>query len=382
MNLFFVTCLLVALGLIMVFSASQVIGRERFSSSFFFIQRHAIRVGIGMCCLFVFMKIPFGIYRKVSVWGLGLAVMLLVSIFIWGHEARGASRWLPVFKFMLQPVEVAKFALIIFISAWISERRKKIKDLKTGYLPVLGIVTLMAVLVILQPNVSNAALIVVLSMVLLFIGGCRIIHLVSSAGIMAAIAVPVLYSFPHVRERFSGLLDSGTDLQGPGWQLNQSLIAIGSGFICGCGPGRGHQKYSFLPDAHTDFIYSIIGEEFGLIGTLVVLTLFIIIFKKAVGTAKRAPDTFGYLLANGIGLAIFSTAMINISMTLGLLPVVGLPLPLVSYGGSSLVTSMAAIGILLNISSRGRKPSKRAGKDIGRSGSGIYARRRPAKDTV
>ncbi|MBU8922267.1 MAG: putative lipid II flippase FtsW [Bacteroidales bacterium] len=382
MNLFFVTCLLVALGLIMVFSASQVIAREQFSSSFFFIQRHAIRVGIGMCCLFVFMKIPFGIYRKVSVWGLGLAVFLLVSIFIWGHEARGASRWLPVFKFMLQPVEVAKFALIIFISAWISERRNKIKDFKTGYLPVLGIVLLIAGLVVLQPNVSNATLIVVLSLVLLFIGGCRIIHLVTSTGIMAAVAVPILYSFPHVRERFSALLDRGSDIQGQGWQLNQSLIAIGSGFICGCGPGRGHQKYSFLPDAHTDFIYSIIGEEFGLIGTLVVLTLFIVIFKKAVGTAKRAPDTFGYLLANGIGLAIFSTAIINISMTLGLIPIVGLPLPFVSYGGSSLVTSMSAIGILLNISSRGRKSSKRASKNLGRYGRTIYARRRPAEDPV
>ncbi|HSG27929.1 MAG TPA: FtsW/RodA/SpoVE family cell cycle protein, partial [Candidatus Krumholzibacterium sp.] len=182
---------------------------------------------------------------------------------------------------------------------------------------------------------------------------------------------------PHVRERFSVLLDRTADIHGQGWHVNQSLIAIGSGFLWGAGPGRGHQKFNFLPDAHTDFIYSIIGEEFGLIGTISVLLLFVLLFRRAIRTAKRSPDSFGYLLAIGIGLIIFSTAIINISMTLGILPVAGLPLPFVSYGGSSLVTSMAAMGILLNISSKGRDSAGATGKSHRRSGKATrYASRR------
>ncbi len=382
-NLFFITFLLVALGLIMVFSASQVIAREQFSSSFFFIQRHAIRVALGICCLLVFMKIPFGVYRKVAVYMLIVSIILLAAIFIWGREVRGANRWLHVFNFMLQPVEVARYALIIFLSARITDVKRRITDLKHGFLPLMAVVILVAVLIGFQPNLSNAILIVLLSLTMMFIGGCRIRHIVSFGAAIAAAGVPLLYSFPHVRERFSVFFDKGADLQGQGWHVNQSLIALGSGFIFGCGPGRGHQKYNFLPDAHTDFIYSIIGEELGLLGTVSVLVLFVMLFNRALRVAKRAPNSFGFLLAAGIGLSIFSTAIINISMTLGLIPVAGLPLPFVSYGGSSLITSMSAVGILLSISSKGRDKQglKRPGSGD-RNACGVYAKRREPKEMV
>ncbi|MBN2184116.1 MAG: putative lipid II flippase FtsW [Candidatus Krumholzibacteriota bacterium] len=366
LTLFCVTLILVALGLIMVFSASNVIGREKFKSSFFFMQNHLIRIAIGLCCLFIFTRIPVWIYKKLSTMLLIAGIILLAALFVFGKNFRGCVRWLHIFWFVFQPVEIAKFTLIIFIASQIAEKKKKITDLKEGFLPIIGVVLLTALLVGLQPNLSNAILIILLSFVLLFIGGCRLIHLLSLGGALVAGAVPVLFSFPHVRERVAVFLNGGGDIQGSGYHINQSLIAIGSGFVFGSGPGNGHQKYHFLPDPHTDFIYSIIGEELGLIGTITVLIFFFVILQRAVRIAKRSQNEFGYMLAIGIGVMIFSTALINISMTLGLVPVAGLPLPFVSYGGTSLVISMSAIGILLNISANGKEPAaarKRTGTE-------------------
>jgi len=370
---------LVALGLVMVFSASQVIAREHFSSPYFFMQNHAVRVGLGLIGMLVFARLPYTMYRRFSVWVLAAAVILLASIFIWGKGVRGANRWLSLFTFTIQPVEVAKFSLVVFIAAWISDGAERIRDLRTGFLPLLGVAALMAVLVGLQPNISNAVLIMLLSLTVLFVGGCRLRHLLLFGSTTVAAALPILYGMEHVRERFMVVLGLSNDPQGLGYHVNQSLIALGSGFLFGCGPGRGLQKYSFLPDAHTDFIYSIIGEELGILGTTAVLVLFAYIFRRTIRIAGRAPDAFGFLLASGIGITLFGTALINMAMTTGLLPTAGLPLPFVSYGGSSLVTSMSAVGILLNISSRGReRPSRRA---VGRgTAQRSYARRAARKD--
>ena len=212
LTLFCVTLILVALGLIMVFSASNVIGREKFKSSFFFMQNHMIRIAIGLCCLFIFTRIPIWIYKKFSTMLLLAGIILLAALFVFGRNFRGCVRWLHIFWFVFQPVEIAKFTLIIFIASRIAEKRKKITDLKEGFLPIIGVVLLTALLVGLQPNLSNAILIVFLSFVLLFIGGCRLIHLFSLGGGLAAVAVPVLFSFPHVRERVTVFLNGG-DIQ-------------------------------------------------------------------------------------------------------------------------------------------------------------------------
>ena len=371
---------LVALGLVMVFSASRVIADERFSSPFFFFHRHAIRVGLGLLLLYVFMKIPYGIYRRLSPWALATALLMLASIFVWGIGVRGATRWLKVFMFTVQPVEAAKYLLVIFLAARLAEGRKKLSDLEKGFLPPLAGALAMALLVWLQPNISNAVLVIVLAMTMLFVGGARIKHLGTFALAAAAGAVPMLYRMEHVRQRLAVLLDPSSDTSGVGWQANQSLIAFTSGFVFGCGLGRGHQKYMFLPDAHTDFIYSIIGEEMGFIGTAAVLLMFALIFIRAMRIAGRAPNDFGRFLAFGIGLTIFSTAVINMAMTTGLLPTAGLPLPFVSYGGSSLIASMAAVGILLNISTYGRDIEAPAGRGRARSMRNTdYARRITAR---
>jgi len=351
LKLFCAVLSLVALGLVMVFSASRVIAGEQFSSPFFFFQRHAIRVGLGLLFLYVFMKIPYGVYRRFNFWILAGALLLLAATVIWGLGVRGAERWLKIFKITIQPVEVAKYSLVIFLAARLAEGRKKLSDLEKGFLPLIGAALAMAVMVGLQPNISNSVLITGLTVTLLFIGGVRIRHLGAFVGAVVLGALPLLYRMEHVRQRMTVLFDRSEDVSGIGWQTKQSLIAFGSGFIFGRGLGNGQQKYMFLPDAHTDFIYSIVGEEL-------------------------APNEFGRFLALGIGLTIFSTAAINMAMTIGLLPTAGLPLPFVSYGGSSLVTSMAATGILLNISTYGRDPEPPAGKGRTRSMKKTdYARR-------
>lgn len=381
-----VTFFLVALGLIMVMSASLSIAQERFSSPFFFLQKHAIRVALGICMLIVFMRIPFGVYRRFSLWILLGAFVLLVALFPWGVRVRGSCRWLslPLVHCMVQPVEIAKFALVVFFAARIADTNRRVTEFRRGFLPLVGVVVLMAVLVALQPNFSNALFLVMIAVAMLFIGGCRLWHLVSFGAGIAGVAFIVMRRFAHVQDRVAAFQDRAHDLQGINWHINQSLIALGSGFVTGCGPGRGHQKYSFLPDAHTDFIYSIVGEEFGFLGTMLVLALFVFIFVRAVRAAVRAPTSFGYLLALGIGISITAAALINIAMTLGIVPTAGLPLPFMSYGGSSLLTAMASIGILLNISAEGRanaRPFAPAPRPRRTSG-GAYVRRMQARKKV
>jgi cell division protein FtsW len=275
---------------------------------------------------------------------------------------------------MLQPVEAAKLCLVIFLAAKISSWKGRVKKFKEGFLPLAGVTAVMALLVALQPNIGNAAFIVGLSAVIMFIGGCRLVHLIPFWAGTAALAGPLTYLFlPHVRDRIEAFLSGHADLLGGGYHVEQSLIALGSGFIFGCGPGGGHQKYSFLPDAHTDFIYSIIGEELGFVGTFLVLALFTVLFHRAMRAARQSPSSFGYLLAFGFGFSIFAHAVINIAITLGLVPTAGLPLPFISYGGSCLVTSLAAVGIILNISAVGRSPARSTADR--RSARRVYARR-------
>ncbi len=376
LNLLCVTLFLVALGLIMVTSASQIVGQERFRSPFFFMQRHAIRVAFGVCVLLLFIKIPYRIYQRFSLPILLVSFFLLAAIFFWGLEVRGANRWLPLFNFMLQPVEIAKLSLVMFLAGKIADLGKHVYEFKKGFLPLAVVSSIMAVLVALQPNFTNAAFILILSLTILFVGGCRLHHLAAFGACIVSVAVLIVLKVPTVYGRISSFINGCQDTQGANWQIDQSLIALGSGFIFGCGPGKGHQKYSFLPDAHTDFIYSIIGEELGMIGTILVLIIFAFILRQAVRAAKRSPNSFGYLLALGIGISIFASATINIAMTLGILPVAGLPLPFISYGGTSLITSMASIGILLNISSAGcDRVRMRETSSERKSTRRVYARR-------
>jgi cell division protein FtsW len=355
LKLVLATVALVVLGLIMIASAGQMVKLHRASGPhFYFFFRQLALAGLGLLVMVVAMKVPYRVYQKHAFKLLIAAFVLLLAVLVIGTKIRGSSR--SIFDF--QPVEAAKLALVIFLAARISEWGDRIRDFRKGFLPLAGTGTGMAVMVALQPSISNAVLIMMLTFVILFVAGCRMKHLVVFGCATLVAATPFLLQVSKVIARVMTYLKGG-DGSAANFQLEQSLIALGSGSIFGAGPGRGHQKYRFLPDAHTDFIYSIIGEELGLIGTIVVLLVFVFILRRAVRTALRAPDSFGYVLALGTGLLVFMSAMINIAMTTGLIPTAGLPLPFISYGGSSLVASLAAIGILTNISFEGRerKPS-------------------------
>ncbi len=358
-KMLYATIVLVALGLVMITSASQIVAHERFRSAYFFMHQHLIRIALGGCMLILFMKFDFNRYQKFSTWMLVASFILLIALFICGIRVRGAVRWLRIYKLTIQPVEIAKLTLIIFLAARLTDARQRIGEFKNGFLPLLSICIAMAIMVALQPNFSNAAYIVGFSFILFFVGGCRIHHLALSGLTLAAAAVPILWKQDNILERINVLFGWTRSSLGPSYHIDQSLIAHGVGYIGGRGIGGGLQKFYFLPDAHTDFIYSIIGEEMGIIGTTFVLALFVLILVRAVSNAHRAPNDFGYLLSLGLGCSLFLSAAINMAMTLGIFPVVGLPLPFISFGGTSLVTSLATVGILLNISSQGKDGGRR-----------------------
>jgi len=370
------TVALVVLGLVMIASAGQMVKLQRASGPhFYFFFRQLSIAGLGFLVMIVLMKVPYRVYQRYSFKLLVAAFVLLGAVLIVGTKIRGSSRSIDVANFDFQPVEAAKIALVIFLAAKISEWGDRIRDFKRGFLPLAGAGTGMAVMVALQPSISNAVLIMMVTCIVLFVAGCRMKHLVLFGCAALAAATPFLLHVSKVITRV-GTYVKGGDGGAANFQLQQSLIALGSGSLFGAGPGRGHQKYRFLPDAHTDFIYSIIGEELGLIGTVVVLLVFVFILRRAVRTALRAPDSFGYVLALGTGLLVFLSATINIAMTTGLIPTAGLPLPFISYGGSSLVASLAAIGILTNISFEGRERKPSAGLfGLRRGAKSVYAKR-------
>jgi len=377
LDIVLVMIVLLTIGLIMIASSGQmvILGKQSAGPHFTLFCRQALFMALGACFLVICMKLPYHLYRRYALYMLGAAFVLLVVVLIIGTEVRHAKRWISLGKIDFQPVEAAKLALVVFLAATISEWGERVRDFTRGFLPLVGVGLLMAVMLALQPNYTNAAFIIVLTFVMLFIGGCRLRHIAMCVLPLAA-ASPLLLRVPKIMTRWLVLIGKAPADPWASYQRDQSLMAFGSGSLFGCGPGRGHQKFRFLPDAHTDFIYSIVGEELGLIGTIAILLLFVFLMRRAARTARRAPDSFGYLLAMGLGLMIFMTAMINIAMTLGVFPTAGLPLPFISYGGSCLVASMAAIGIIVNISFEGRE--KRLPVEFiaaRKTGSAEYARR-------
>jgi len=350
-----VTIVLITIGLIMIASSGQmvILSKKMSGPHFILFYRQLMFAALGACFLIICMKLPYQLYRRYSVYLLGAALLLLAAVLVIGTEVRDSRRWLTIGKIDFQPVEAAKLALVVFLAARISTWGERVRDFRRGFLPLVGVGLVMAGLLAFQPNYSNAAFIMALTFVMLFIGGCKLRHIAFCALPLVA-ASPLLLRVPKIMMRVLVLLGKAQADPWASYQRDQSLIALGSGSFFGCGPGRGHQKFRFLPDAHTDFIYSIIGEELGLIGTITVLLLFVFLLRRAARTARRSPDSFGYLLAMGLGLMIFMTAAINIAMTLGVFPTAGLPLPFISYGGSCLVASMAAVGILVNISFEGK----------------------------
>lgn len=346
---------LLGFGLIMVFSASTVVSAEVYGSQTSIFTRQFIFVVIGLVGLMVSMKIDYHIYEQGRViYALLLLSLALLLYLLVAPESSGVQRWIRIGPINFQPSELAKLAVILFTSFYLVTRKEDFHSFKRGLLPYLVVVGAIVLLVLLEPDLGTAASIAFTAIVLLFLGGLRYRYLL---GLFLA-AIPALYFLvvrvPYRLDRWLAFLYPERDPYGIGYQIRQSLISVGSGGWSGLGYAEGKQKLSFLPEPHTDFIFAVVGEELGLLGCFTVVVLFGLFFWRAARISVRAESPFGTYLGLGIACMIILQAFVNMSVVVSLLPTKGLPLPFVSVGGSSMIMTMIAVGILLNISSHAR----------------------------
>ncbi len=349
-TLFTVTLLLVFVGLIMVFSASAVMAKERFGSPYSFVLRQFAWAIAGVITMFLLMKVDYKRYRNQAiVFSLvGLTILFLISVFFL-DRSHNTHRWFRLGPLSFQPSEMAKPAAIIYLAWFLEQRVKQMEDWRHTLLPAVGPPLLMAALIAMQPDLGTAIAIAMITLSILWVAGMNLKYFLYPAA-----AAPIVFYFlvwrVHWRhQRILAFMDPYSDPLGKGFHVIQSLISVSTGGITGMGLMEGKQKLFFLPEPHTDFIFAVIGEEFGLLGTLFVVTLFAIFLYRGVRAAVVTRDTFGRYLATGMVAMICIQAFFNISVVLALLPTKGIPLPFISYGGSSLFVMLASVGILLNI---------------------------------
>jgi cell division protein FtsW len=365
--------ILVVLGLDMVFSASYVLAHNdpAYGYDAYFLVQQAERAAIGLALLIVLQNVDYHRLRSATTVALGVTLVLLVVVLIshFAHSAYGAQRWLKIGPLpQIEPSELAKLSLVLYFSDWLSRRSSTIRDFTTVTLPFGMITSLVCALVILQPDLGTATVIALTSIFLYFVAGADLRHLIAGLFAGSAAFAAVIFGAGYRSQRLAAFLDPSKDPLGVGWNITQAQIALGSGGLFGLGLGASRQKYYYLPNAHTDAIFAVIGEELGLIGTLAILALFGAFAYRGVRIAMRAPDALGALLATGITTGIVVQALVNVGVITATLPFTGIPLPFVSYGGSSLVISLASVGILLNISRQRESPvispspSRRAGQ--------------------
>lgn len=356
-NLFTISIVLICIGIIMIYSSSSIYAWERYGDSFYFLKRHLVFLAVGLLLTFLAMLVDYRLFRKYSRLLLWIALALLVLVLIpgIGREISGAKRWFR-FKFIsFQPSEFANLALIIYLADFIARKGDKIKLLE-GFIPPICVLGATALLILLQPDLGTVIALGSVVLIMLFVAGTRGRYILS----LILCSLPLLYLLvfrvAYRRTRILAFLNPWLDPKGTGFQIIQSQIAIGSGGLFGKGLGHSQQKLFYLPAAHTDFIFSIIGEELGLIGTLGIIILFMIFIQQGLKIIKNAQDKFGYFLALGLVLMISLKAIINIGVSCGVFPTKGLPLPFISYGGSSLLFDMVSLGILINIARCGEYP--------------------------
>jgi cell division protein FtsW len=348
--------ILCAFGLIMVGSASPIISLGLYGSPWAILIRQAMWMGVGLGALLACSRVDYRRWRSIRgplvIVTLGLLVLVLVPHL--GVAAGGSSRWIGFGELRLQPSELMKLAMAVFAADLLARRADRTADPKMVIVPVLAVLGISSVLILKQPDMGTALVLCCIAFGILFMGGVPMGPIVKVLLGFGALAVVVGLADPYRRDRILSFLNPGANKSGSGYQVWQSLIGLGSGHLFGLGLGGGRQKWGLLPNAHTDFIFSVVGEELGLIGAVLVLALFFAVAWFGFRAATSAPDRFGSLLAVGVTIWITSQAVINIGAVVGVLPVTGIPLPFISFGGSSLVVTMAAVGILLNIAAQDR----------------------------
>jgi cell division protein FtsW len=346
------TLLLLSVGMIMVYSASAVWASYKFDDSFFFAKRQFLFASVGVAAMFFIMNIDYWTWRKWSKVLVLICFFLLIMVLIPGVGlVRGGARsWLGVGAFSIQPSEFMKLAMIAFLAKYLSEKQKYITSFKKGLLPSLSLVFLAFGMIMMQPDLGTGAVMVGTCVIMIYISGAKVSHFIG-LGVVGLIGFAgLIISAPYRMKRITSFLDPWSDPLGSGFQIIQSLYAIGPGGLMGLGLGQSRQKFYYLPEPQTDFIFAILSEELGFIGGSFVILLFSLLLWRGIRIAIGAPDLFGSLLAVGIIGMVAIQVMINIGVVTGLMPVTGITLPFLSYGGSSLTLMLVAIGVLLNIS--------------------------------
>ena len=349
--LFAATTGLALFGVVMVYSASAILAQKENGNQFYYVIKQSVWVALGFIVMLLAMQFNYQQLksRRIVYTLLFLCTIGLLGVFAFS-SINGAHRWLKFPGFSLQPSEISKLSLIIFLAYFLEKRAGEEGDFWRTFLPC-GIVTgCLAVLVVIEPDFGTAMMLVLIFTVVIYTAGARVLHLAMAAAPALVVAGGLLIFVPWRLKRLITFLDPWADQQGAGFQVVQSLIAIGSGGTNGLGFAQGKQKMLFLPFAHSDFIFAVVGEELGLVGAVAVILVFALFLWRGIRTALLAPDRFGMLLSIGIVTSIVAQALFNISVVLSLVPTKGIPLPFISYGGSSLVPTLAAVGILLNVS--------------------------------
>lgn len=346
----FLTVLLVAIGLVMVFSSSAMTSSTKYHNMWYFELRQVTWASAGLFFLFFFMNIR---YQKLKKWFRPLfllTVVLLVLVLIVGTRVNGHKSWFGIGSLGMQPTELAKLSLVLYLAALIEKKGDRFRKFKEGLAPVLLIVGFIAGLIMLQPDIGSNIIIVSAAVIMMIVGGASRKHLLLVALCAMPVGLLIVTAKSYRIQRLTSFMDPWSDTQNSSYQLVQSLYAFGHGGLTGSGFGQGIQKLFYLPEAHTDFIFSTIGEEFGFIGCVLFLLIYLAFLWRGLIIALRSPDSFGTLCGVGIVSTIGIQALINLGGVTGSIPITGVPLPFISYGGSSLLLCMVSIGVLLSIS--------------------------------
>ena len=352
--LLIVTLALVGVGIVMVYSTSAIMAGDRFQDPYYFLKKQALFAGIGFILMILTLFFPYRILERMAYPILIVSVLLLVAVLIpgIGYRAGGAMRWLKVQSVSFQPSEFAKLGLVIFLAYFLTKKDEKIRSFSFGFLPTVLLSGLVVVLVAREPDLGAALFLSAMVFLLLFVSGARVIYMAGALLLTIPVVYYLLMNVGYRYKRLMSFVRPWDDPAGTSFQIIQSFLSFGSGGLFGLGLGEGRQKLFFLPAPHTDFIFSVIGEELGLVGAMVVVLLFFVFTVRGIQIGLSLDDRFGTYLALGITLMISLQAVINMAVVLGLLPTKGLTLPFISYGGTSLITNLVGVGILLHLSTR------------------------------
>lgn len=349
---------LLVIGLGATISASSTVGINFEYGQYHFFVRQLLGVGLGTAALIAASRVPYQLYSRYANYLFGGALVMLFMVLLFGVRVGGSARWLRFGPVGFEPSELAKFAVIVLMASIITGEKGVFDDLKSYVSTVLLVLGSVGFLLLQQPDFGTTMLIAICVFVVIWVGGAPMRYVVGSAAAGAAAAIMLAVIAPYRMDRLRGFLDPWGDAADTGYQLIQSWVALGTGGLWGVGPGNSRARWFYLPNAHTDFIFAIIGEEIGLVGGLFVMSLFVVLVVLGWVVARRAPDHFGQMLAAGITAWLGFQGLINVGGVLGWLPITGITLPFISYGVSSLVVTMGALGVLFNVARQGRRPLK------------------------